>query len=74
MPYLELLAGARTQSETADLDLMLSGYQAIPSNEDFTRRAYYLMKTALEDGLTLATQNRNHFHRIGDLKLEVPSY
>jgi hypothetical protein len=91
MPYLELLVGARTQSETADLDLVLSGYQAIPPNEDISRRAYYLIKTyarshgldtldaliaatALEEGLTLATKNRKHFHMIGDLKLEVPSY
>jgi len=43
--YLELLVGARTQRETADLDLVLSGYQAIPPNEDITRRAYYLIKT-----------------------------
>lgn len=43
--YLELLAGARTQRETTDLDLVLSGYRAIPPNEDITRRAYYLMKT-----------------------------
>ncbi len=42
---LELLAGARTQRETADLDLVLSGYRAIPPNEDIARRAYYLMKT-----------------------------
>ena len=42
---LELLAGARTQSETNDLDPVLSGYRAIPPNEDITRRAYYLMKT-----------------------------
>jgi predicted nucleic acid-binding protein len=42
---LELLAGARTQRETNDLDLVLSGYRAIPPNEDITRRAYYLMKT-----------------------------
>lgn len=42
---LELLAGARTQQETADLDLVLSGYRAIPPNEDISRRAYYLMKT-----------------------------
>lgn len=38
---LELLAGARTQGETTDLDLALSGYRAIPPNEDITRRAYY---------------------------------
>ncbi len=30
IPCLELLAGARTQRETADLDLALSGYRAIP--------------------------------------------
>jgi predicted nucleic acid-binding protein len=42
---LELLAGARTQRETNDLDLVLSGYRAIPPNEDITRRAYYLMKS-----------------------------
>ena len=42
---LELLAGARTQRETIDLDLVLSGYRAIPPNEDITRRAYYLIKT-----------------------------
>ncbi len=49
---LELLAGARTQRETTDLDLVLSGYRAIPPNEDIARRAYYLMKTcARSDGL-----------------------
>jgi predicted nucleic acid-binding protein len=42
---LELLAGARRQRETTDLDIALSGYHAIPPNEDITRRAYYLMKT-----------------------------
>lgn len=42
---LELLAGARTQRETTDLDLVLSGYRAIPPNEDIGRRAYYLMKS-----------------------------
>src|SRR5947208_3509559 len=42
---LELLAGARTQRETTDLDLVLSGYRSIPPNEDIARRAYYLMKT-----------------------------
>jgi predicted nucleic acid-binding protein len=30
--------------------------------------------TALEDGLTLATKNREHFQMIGDLTLEVPTY
>jgi predicted nucleic acid-binding protein len=43
--YLEFLVGARTQRETNDLDLVLSGYRAIPPNEDATRRAYYLIKT-----------------------------
>jgi predicted nucleic acid-binding protein len=43
--YLELLVGARTQRETNDLDLVLSGYPAIPPNEDIARRAYYLIKT-----------------------------
>ena|SRR5437764_9345168 len=42
---LELLAGARTQRETTDLDLVLIGYRAIPPNEEITRRAYYLIKT-----------------------------
>jgi len=42
---LELLAGARTQRETNDLDLVLSGYRAIPPNEDIARRSYYLVKT-----------------------------
>jgi predicted nucleic acid-binding protein len=42
---LELLVGSRTQRETADLDLVLSGYPVIPPNEDITRRAYYLVKT-----------------------------
>jgi predicted nucleic acid-binding protein len=42
---LEILAGARTQRETTDLDLVLSGYRAIPPNEDIARRAYYLVKT-----------------------------
>jgi predicted nucleic acid-binding protein len=30
--------------------------------------------TALEEGLTLATKNRKHFHMIGGLKLDVPDY
>jgi predicted nucleic acid-binding protein len=42
---LELLVGSRTQRETTDLDLVLSGYRAIPPDEDITRRAYYLIKT-----------------------------
>jgi predicted nucleic acid-binding protein len=40
---LELLAGARTQRETADLDLVLSGYQTIPPDAEVARRAYVLM-------------------------------
>ncbi len=43
--HLELLAGATTQRETADLDPVPSGYRAIPPNEDIARRAYYLIKT-----------------------------
>ena len=43
--HLELLVGARTQRETNDLDLVLSGYRAIPPNADIARRAYYLIKT-----------------------------
>ncbi len=42
---LELIAGARSQREVADLDLMISAYDQIAPNEDITRRAYYLMKT-----------------------------
>jgi predicted nucleic acid-binding protein len=42
---LELLAGARTQRETDDLHLVLTGYRAVPPNEDIARRAYYLVKT-----------------------------
>jgi predicted nucleic acid-binding protein len=88
---LELLAGTRTQRETNDVDLVLSGYSAIPPDENIARRAYYLMKThvrshglqaldsliaatALENGLTLATNNLKHFQMIRDLKLEVPGY
>jgi predicted nucleic acid-binding protein len=42
---LELLAGARTQRETVELDAVLSGYRTIPPNEEIARRAYSLMKT-----------------------------
>ena len=35
----------RVWRETNDLDFVLSGYRAIPPNEDITRRAYYRMKT-----------------------------
>ena len=88
---LELIAGARSQRDVADLDILISIYEQIPSTEGVMRRAYYLMKahaksaglrtldaviaaTALEEGLTLATKNRKHFHMIAGLKLEVPSY
>jgi predicted nucleic acid-binding protein len=42
---LELLAGSRTQRETTDVDLVLSGYHAIPPNKNIACRAYYLVKT-----------------------------
>lgn len=42
---LELIAGARSQREVADLDLMISAYDQIAPNDDIARRAYYLMKT-----------------------------
>ena len=42
---VELLAGARTQRETNDLDVLLSGCRAIAPNEDIALRAYSLMKT-----------------------------
>lgn len=42
---LELLAGARTQRETEDLDLVLRGHPAVPPSENIARRAYHLMKT-----------------------------
>src|ERR1700736_995101 len=42
---LELIAGARNQSEISDIDIMVSAYQAIPPNEEIARRAYYLLKT-----------------------------
>ena len=42
---LELFAGARNQREMADIDIMVSAYNAIPPTVDITRRAYYLMKT-----------------------------
>jgi hypothetical protein len=88
---LELIAGARSQREVAELDILLSIYEQIPPTEDILGRAYYLMKThgksaglrtldaivaatALEEGLTLATENRKHFQMIRDLKLEVPNY
>ncbi len=42
---LELIAGARSQREVADLDILISIYAQIPPTEDVMRRAYYLMKT-----------------------------
>lgn len=41
---LELLAGARTQRETDDLHMVLSGYRTIPTTERMARRAYDLMR------------------------------
>jgi predicted nucleic acid-binding protein len=42
---LESIAGARSQREVADLDILISIYQQVPPTEDVMRRAYYLMKT-----------------------------
>src|ERR1700685_2324364 len=42
---LELIAGARSQREVADLDILISIYEQIPPTEGVMRRAYYLMKT-----------------------------
>jgi len=42
---LELIAGALSQREVIDLDIMISAYEQIPPTDDVTRRAYYLMKT-----------------------------
>jgi predicted nucleic acid-binding protein len=42
---LEVIAGARSQREVNDLDILISAYEQIPPNEEITRRAYYLMKT-----------------------------
>ena len=42
---LELIAGARSQREANDLDIMISAYEQIPPTADVARRAYYLMKT-----------------------------
>ena len=41
---LELIAGARTQREVADLDILISIYEQIPPTEGVMRRASYLMK------------------------------
>lgn len=42
---LELIAGARSQREVNDLDIMISAYEQIAPTPDIARRAYYLMKT-----------------------------
>ena len=42
---LELIAGARSQREVNNLDIMISAYEQISATADVTRRAYYLMKT-----------------------------
>jgi toxin FitB len=42
---LELIAGARSQREVADLDILISIYEQIPPTENVSRHAYYLMKT-----------------------------
>ena len=42
---LELIAGARSQGEVHDLDIVISACVQIPPTEDIARRAYYLMKT-----------------------------
>lgn len=88
---LELMAGARNQRETAEIDIIVSIYAAIPPTDAIARRAYHLLKTyarahglrtldsliaatAMEDGLTLATRNKKHFHIIEGLRLHVPEY
>ena len=65
---LELLAGARTQRETADLDLVLRGYQTIPPDAEVAHRAYALMMTFARshglhalDALIAATAIENGF-------------
>jgi predicted nucleic acid-binding protein len=71
---LELLAGARTQRESVNLDLVLSGYRAIPPNEQITRRAYYLIKTyARSHALdTLDAHRRHSFRRRAHVSHEEP--
>jgi predicted nucleic acid-binding protein len=65
---LELLAGARTQRETAGLDLVLSGYQTIPPDAEVARWAYALMVAFARshglqalDALIAATAIENSF-------------
>jgi predicted nucleic acid-binding protein len=41
---LELIAGARSQRDVADLDILISIYEQIPPTEGVMRRASYLMK------------------------------
>jgi predicted nucleic acid-binding protein len=42
---LELIAGARSQREVNDLDVMISAYEQVSPTTDVARRAYYLMKS-----------------------------
>lgn len=41
---LELIAGARSQREVNDLDILISAFEQIAPTADIARRAYYLMK------------------------------
>ena len=47
---VELIAGARSQREVADLDIMISDYEQVAPTEDIMRRAYYLLKTHAKAG------------------------
>jgi predicted nucleic acid-binding protein len=47
---LELIAGARSQREVNDLDVMISAYEQVAPTPDIARRAYYLMKTHAKSG------------------------
>lgn len=40
-----MIAGARSQREVNDLDILISPYEQIAPTPDIARRAYYLMKT-----------------------------
>ena len=40
-----MIAGARSQREVNDLDIMISAYEQIAPTPDIARRSYYLMKT-----------------------------
>ena len=62
-----------------DLDARITGraYQLLKrhAKSDGLRTFDALIAaTAIENGFTLASKNRKHFHMIGELKLEVPSY